>query len=114
MSTEKQKTANRENALKSTGPKTPEGKSRSSMNALKHGLSAQTMVVPGEDAAQLEAFHDSVRDLCQPRDAIEESIVRQFVIADWRGRRYARIESFTIWAAYIESLKHYGSVWLQA
>jgi hypothetical protein len=51
---------NRRNAARSTGPRTPEGKSRSRLNALKHGLTARTLVLPGEDPeafrGRLEAF----------------------------------------------------------
>ncbi|MFI5381076.1 MAG: hypothetical protein ACHRHE_17400, partial [Tepidisphaerales bacterium] len=41
--------ANRRNALKSTGPRTPEGKAKSALNALKHGLTAQSPLLPTED-----------------------------------------------------------------
>ena len=52
MATLKQFEANRRNAQKSTGPKTPEGKSAVSMNALRHGLRARSVVLPGEDRAE--------------------------------------------------------------
>ena len=54
MRTEKQTSASRENAKKSTGPRTPEGKANSSKNALKHGLMAQDAVIPGEDPAAFD------------------------------------------------------------
>ena len=53
MATEKQIQANRNNAKKSTGPRTEQGKAASSQNALKHGLLARDAVLPGEDPAEL-------------------------------------------------------------
>ena len=49
MTSQKQIEANRRNAQKSSGPKTIQGRSISRMNALKHGLLAEQVVVPGED-----------------------------------------------------------------
>ena len=60
MATLKQFEANRRNSQKSTGPKTPEGKSAVSMNALRHGLRARTVVLPGEDPTE---FHQLCNDL---------------------------------------------------
>ena len=54
MTSEKQIAANRRNAMKSTGPKTREGKAASTSNSLKHGLSAQRIVVSGEDPDEFE------------------------------------------------------------
>ena len=48
MATEAQTAANRRNAQNSTGPKTPAGKTRSRRNALKHGLYAESGIIPGE------------------------------------------------------------------
>jgi len=56
MPTEAQINANRLNAQKSTGPVTPEGKARSSLNALKSGIDAWSHIIPGEDPAELEAL----------------------------------------------------------
>ena len=55
MATIKQIEANRLNALKSTGPKTPEGKAAVRMNALRHGLRARTVVLPGDKPRGLPA-----------------------------------------------------------
>ena len=62
---EKQRRANRQNAKKSTGPKTADGKARASRNALKHGLLAKDVVITGteltENRAEFDAF---LADLC--------------------------------------------------
>src|ERR1039457_3606660 len=55
MATPKQNDANRQNAQKSTGPRSPEGKAASRFNALKSGIDAQAQVIPGEHPDQLEA-----------------------------------------------------------
>ena len=59
MSSFRQITANQRNALKSTGPTTPEGKQSSRCNALRHGLTAET-VIPFEDAEDYQAFEAAV------------------------------------------------------
>ena len=54
MTTDKQIEANRRNAEKSTGPRSEEGKARSSMNAIKHGLRAEQPVILGENPADYQ------------------------------------------------------------
>ena len=93
MATNAQINANRANARKSTGPRSVEGKSASSMNALKHGADAASIVIPGEDPADYEALaHDYRRDL-QPSGAVEEFQVDTIIHADWERRRLRRIEA---------------------
>src|SRR5262249_7968449 len=89
---EKQLIANRLNSMKSTGPRTPEGKARASMNNYQSGMRSEKDFLPGEDAALYEqrraAFH---RDLA-PRDAVQQALVDRFARLEWRGQRGAAVE----------------------
>ena len=60
MSSHKQVEANRRNALKSTGPATPEGNERSRCNAVRHGLTAETIIGTLEDEADYQAFEAAI------------------------------------------------------
>ena len=75
MATLSQIEANRRNAQYSTGPRTPEGKAASSMNALKSGIDAESNVIPGEDAADLAALTARLYQSCQPQTDIESLLV---------------------------------------
>jgi len=75
MATQAQIDANRANALRSTGPRTPEGKTASSRNALKHGLDAEAMILPGEDPAAFAALAASYREEYKPSGPTEEFLV---------------------------------------
>ena len=96
MSTTEQIRANRENAKKSTGPKTDSGKTRSSQNALKHGLLANDAVLPGEDPADFDRHLSSFEDTYLPRNRVEKEIVRQIADVSWRMQRLSRIETAVI------------------
>lgn len=93
----KQIAANRRNARKSTGPRTPEGIAVSKMNALKHGILSREVLVYGlhlqESAAELEALHQRFRDDLDPKGPLEEMLVDQIVTAHWRLRRALTAES---------------------
>jgi len=93
MSTDRQIEANRLNAQHSTGPSTPEGRAAVRLNGLKHGLCAETVVVPGEDPAQFQALLDAYRAEYQPTTPSAEFLVRQVAMADWRLLRLHRIEA---------------------
>ena len=67
MSTEKQIEANRRNAEKSTGPRTPDGKARASQNSLKHGLTAEQVVLPSEDTEVFDHHAESLRRHLDPQ-----------------------------------------------
>jgi len=93
MATEKQIAANRANAQKSTGPKTPEGRAAVRLNGLKYGLYAETLILPGEDPAEFDALLDRFHAEHQPATPTEEAFVSQIVMATWRRARIQRMEA---------------------
>jgi hypothetical protein len=93
VTTERQKIANQANARRSTGPKTREGKAVVRLNALRHGVLARDVVLPGEDADVFEDLWNRVRADLPPVGPIEELLVDRIVNAMWRLRRLARAET---------------------
>jgi hypothetical protein len=63
------------------------------MNALKHGMAAEEVVIPGENPAELRALHRSLIAAWKPVGAIEERLVWEITFADWRLRRAWRVEA---------------------
>src|ERR1700680_1833568 len=84
MATLKQFEANRRNAQKSTGPKTPEGKTAVSMNALRHGLRARTVVLPGENREEFNELCDDLEVEWHPQSRTEQFYVEQMAVSQWK------------------------------
>lgn len=82
----------RRNAALSTGPRTPEGKAASSMNALKHGLTAETLVLPSENPENFLAFAEDLLAALVPVGALEEILAERVIMNAWRLRRALRAE----------------------
>ncbi len=97
---------NRANAQHSTGPKTAAGKQVSSQNSLKHGLTAQSPVLPTEDLNDYQRHVASFFSEYNPQGATETNLVQSIADASWRLNRVADIEAGLIHdaARYIESL----------
>jgi hypothetical protein len=93
MATDKQIAANRLNAQKSTGPKTPEGRAAVRLNGVKHGLYAETLVLPGESESDFTALLESYEAEHQPATPSEEALVQQLTMAMWRLRRLYHAEA---------------------
>ena len=93
MTTEKQFAANRQNAKKSTGPRSEDGKRRSRRNAFRHGLSAETVLDVVERAADYEALEAAIHADYRPRSNFELELVARLVSLLWRLRRAIAIES---------------------
>jgi hypothetical protein len=93
MASLKQAEANRRNALMSTGPQTEAGKKRSRGNAVRHGLTAETVIVGLEDAEDYKAFELSVTADFDVQTAVERELVLRLASLLWRLRRAAAIET---------------------
>jgi len=93
MTSFKQIEANRQNALKATGPKTHAGKQRSSRNAVRHGLTAETVIDDFEDADHYQAFQRAVASDFDAETAVERELVLRLTGMLWRLRRATAIEA---------------------
>src|SRR5262249_29980751 len=83
---------NRANAQHSTAPRTEAGKKRSSLNALRHGLTGHVIVMPGEDLAAYERFAKAFFDEHQPKTPTEEMLVQTIVDVSWKLNRAVALE----------------------
>ena len=84
---------NRANAQHSTGPRTEAGKQRSSLNAIRHGLTAQTIVLASEDPAAHQAHRRQFFDEYQPATATETQLVQELTDTSWRLNRIPLLEA---------------------
>jgi hypothetical protein len=85
--------ANRRNSLRSTGPKTPAGKAKTSRNALRHGVRSAAAFVPGlERRSDWERHRKALLDALEPLGALEESLADRVALLLWRLDRVARYE----------------------
>jgi hypothetical protein len=92
-STPRKIAANRANAQKSTGPKTPEGRARAAQNSVKHGLNSERVLIPGEIPADFGELRQALLDEFQPATPDQALLFEHMVAAAWRLRRIRRIET---------------------
>jgi hypothetical protein len=93
MTSFRQWQANRNNARKSTGPTTEEGKQQSRCNAVRHGLTAETVIGALEDAEDYKAFEAAIIADYDAQSAVERELVLRLASALWRLRRTTTIET---------------------
>jgi hypothetical protein len=93
MTTLRQIESNRRNAQKSIGPKTESGKQRAAQNAVRHGLTAETVIKLIEDPDDYHAFEMAVTADYDPDSAVERELVLQLASLLWRLRRATAIET---------------------
>jgi len=84
--------ANRANAQRSTGPRTPEGKAKVSLNAVTHGLRSEMVVLPTEDPIEFEAMRQGFFDDWKPQTETRRVLVERAAAGAWRLRRCVKIE----------------------
>jgi len=85
--------ANAANAQSSTGPRTEEGKARSSRNALKHGLTSRDLIVREDEQEDFNDLQQSLREDLGPEGALESFTFNQLVRAAWNMHRFQRLET---------------------
>jgi len=107
MTSYRQIEANRRNALKSTGPKSEEGKQVSRCNALRHGLTAETVIGSLEDAEDYKAFEAAITADYDAQSAVERELVLQLASILWRLRRATTMETglFEIQADHLHTYR---------
>src|SRR5471030_2338430 len=93
MATERQIAANRQNAKKSTGPKTEDGKLRSRKNAFRHGLTAQTVISLVENADEYADLETLIIADYEPQTTVERLLVERLASLLWRLRRAVTVET---------------------
>src|SRR4249919_856736 len=93
MTSFRQFEANRRNARKSTGPTTEEGKQRSRCNAVRHGLTAETVISALEDAEDYKAFETAITADYDAQSAVERELVLRLASILWRLRRANTMET---------------------
>jgi hypothetical protein len=101
MATIKQIEANRRNSQKSTGPTSDPGKAAVRFNALKSGIDAASILIPGENPDQFRTLAEEFTDTWQPADASERELVDHLLEDSWRLRRLRAAES-QMWTRSIE------------
>jgi hypothetical protein len=92
MNSAARQTANAASARLSTGPRTEEGKSRSSQNARKHGLTAE-LVIAAEDREEFDELHAQLQADVRPQGALQQILFDQLVASAWNLRRIHRMEA---------------------
>lgn len=93
MSSPARQLANTSNAQLSTGPTTPEGKSRSSQNARNHGLTATQLVIAAEDRAEFDHFLADLQSEIRPQGQLQQILFDQLAASAWNLRRVRVMES---------------------
>src|ERR1700688_2029434 len=107
MTSFKQIEANRANARKSTGPITDEGKQRSRCNAVRHGLTAETVIGALEDAEDYKAFEAAIIADYDAQSAVKRELVLRLASLLWRLRRATTMETglFEIQADHLREFR---------
>jgi hypothetical protein len=107
MTSFRQIESNRRNSAKSTGPQTEEGKQRSRCNAIRHGLTAETVIGALEDVEDYQAFEAAITADYDAQSAVERELVLRLASLLWRLRRATTIETglFEIQADQLVGLK---------
>ena len=101
--------ANRLNAEKSHGPTSPQGRARSSINALRHGLTARVVVLPSEDMDAYRAFSKEIVDSLDPQTPVERQFAHTVADNQWRINRIRSIEDGMLGMGHFEDAGNFDA-----
>ena len=101
---------NRANSQHSTGPRSDAGKKRSSLNALRHGLTSQIIVMPEEDLNAYQRHARTFFDDLKPKGAVEQQLVQSLADTAWRLNRIPALEANVL---TLDMHAHTGSIDLE-
>ena len=102
MTSKKQRIANQANAKRGTGPRSTEGKARSSLNSLKRGLTAEQIILLDEEAEDFEAHLYALQDQWAPVGPTEGELVERAAVLFWRLKKVAKYEASVLHARRVE------------
>lgn len=102
MASNKQLAANRQNARRSTGPRSPGGKARSCLNSRKHGLTAKTLIIVGENAGDFDGLRAELLEQHEAQSALEIELVERLAGILWRLRRAPFFEAAILDARHVQ------------
>ena len=103
MTSNKQLKANRYNSTKSTGPRSQAGKARSRLNSRRHGLTAKTLIIVGENAEDFDQLRAELFEEYDPRSALQIELVERLSGILWRLRRVPIFEAAILGALHAQA-----------
>jgi hypothetical protein len=103
MTSDKQLKANRHNSTKSTGPRSQAGKARSRLNSRRHGLTAKTLIIVGENAEDFDQLRAELFEEYDPRSALQIELVERLSGILWRLRRVPIFEAAILGALHAQA-----------
>ena len=103
MTSDKQLKANRYNSTKSTGPRSQAGKARSRLNSRRHGLTAKTLIIVGENAEDFDQLRAELFEEYDPRSALQIELVERLSGILWRLRRVPIFEAAILGALHAQA-----------
>jgi hypothetical protein len=107
LNAEQRAAQNRQNARKSTGPKSAEGKSRASANAFKHGLRADVLPIPGDDPEAIAARSNAWNEYYKPQSPAAQHLVNECARATVQSDRVAKFQTASLIAQQKEAQEHW-------
>lgn len=96
MTTEAQLQANKQNALRSTSPKSVQGRAKASQNSAKHGLLSKDLLIHDEKLKELDSFRNGIYQSLCPQGEMEILLVENIINAAWHLRRLTKAENEVI------------------